>query len=486
MFGRKFKRVLWRLLIVCSVLVVNTMRPCMAYGDELEELKGQLKQMEEAFSIQQKMLKQMEIIALSQQEQIKELKSRVESISEKPVVIATEEIKDEVKHEVENYLSSDEVREKLGIGLPDIPLLERSRTEADICDIFYTPDDSSYALSIRSHSGDYSLNIGGRLQMRYQYNDKDGDFGGVDTQNIDVRRARIYMGGNIYSKTINYYWAIDADSFDVQLRDFYLYWTPYKELNAKIGYFKVPFNREMVVSSQRLLFQDRAIASDAFGQYRDYGLDIYGRPFDGHIEYHAAVFQGAGDNPSKRITGKDENLDNEIMSVLSLRYNPFGKFNYYDGTDIGYSKTLKATFGSSVAFNGKKRDVKRDDTDIIVGVIDFGLRYKGIAWDSEYYMMTENPESDGGGDSVGSDGFFTQAGYFVIPKKLEIAARYSMVDPDDDVSNDIQREYTAGINYYFRGHRSKIQADFGTFITEQGDEQDKRENKYRLQYEIAF
>lgn len=361
MFGKKFKHVLWPLLTVYSIFVVGTMRTCMAYEGELNELKGQLKQMEEAFLSQQKMMKQMETLALSQQEQIKELKNRVETMSEKPVTVAKEEIKENVKQEVENYLASDEAREIPGLGLSGASLMEWRRTEADICDVSYTPDDSSYALHIGTSDDKYSLNIGGRLQMRYQFNDKDEDFGGVDTQNIDVRRARVYMGGNIYSKMLHYYWAIDADSFNVSLRDFYVYFTPYKELNAKIGYFKVPFNRERVISSQRLLFQDRAIASDTFDQDRDYGLDIYGKPFDGHIEYHAAIFQGAGENPAKRITGKDENLDNELMYVLSLRYNPLGKFNYYDGTDLGYSETLKATMGASVAFNGKEKDVKRDD-----------------------------------------------------------------------------------------------------------------------------
>ena len=85
-----------------------------------------------------------------------------------------------------------------------------------------------------------------------------------------------------------------------------------------------------------------------------------------------------------------------------------------------------------------------------------------------------------------SNGFFSQAGYYVIPKKLEVAARYSTLDPDDNVSDDIGREYTGGINYYFRGHRSKIQADVGHFVTEQGDEDDKNENRVRVQYQIVF
>ena len=68
--------------------------------------------------------------------------------------------------------------------------------------------------------------------------------------------------------------------------------------------------------------------------------------------------------------------------------------------------------------------------------------------------MTEDPESDG--DTVDSDGFFTQAGYFVIPKKLEIAARYSMFDPDNDVSDDLRGNIRLVSTITSAAHRSKI------------------------------
>ena len=107
------------------------------------------------------------------------------------------------------------------------------------------------------------------------------------------------MGGNVYGKLLHYYIELDGDSFDVGIRDFYVYWTPLEELNAKMGYFKVPFNQQRMTTSAKLLLQDRAIASEAFDQDRDYGVDIYGKPFDGHMEYHAAVFNGAGEDPPK-------------------------------------------------------------------------------------------------------------------------------------------------------------------------------------------
>lgn len=420
-------------------------------GSERDYLQWQLKQMEESFQ--------------RQQEQIQALRNRVEALSAEHAPIT----KEEIKHEVEDYLATDEARKKMGLGLPSLPAV-------------YTPDDEKYALSVKSPDGKFSLNTGGRLQFRYTFKDRDADFGKNDTNNIDVRRARVYFGGNIYSKLVHYYVELDGDSFDVGIRDFYVYWTPLQELNAKIGYFKVPFNRQRVSSSSKLLFQDRSIASEAFDQDRDYGFDIYGQPFEGHMEYHAAIFNGAGENPEDR--GTDDNLDNELMYVLGVRYNPFGKYDYYDETDVKYSDTLKATIGASVTFNPKDRDEKLENTDAIAGVVDLGVKYRGLSWNNEYYVMTQDPESDV--DSVDSDGFFTQLGYFVIPKRLELDVRYSLLDPNNDVSNDFGREYAAGVNYYFRAHRSKIQADFGHFVTEKGDEGDEDENRFRVQYQIIF
>ncbi|HHT9159423.1 MAG TPA: porin, partial [Candidatus Brocadiaceae bacterium] len=112
------------------------------------------------------------------------------------------------------------------------------------------------------------------------------------------------------------------------------------------------------------------------------------------------------------------------------------------------------------------------------------MKYRGISWHNEIFARSEDPED--GGDTLNSDGFFTQAGYFILRDRVEVAARYSMLDPDNDVSNDLEKEYTAGVNYYFRGHRSKIQADVGHFVTEQGDEDDKNENRVRVQYQIVF
>ncbi|MBE7444148.1 MAG: porin [Planctomycetia bacterium] len=479
MQGKWCKYVISSVIILCVTYISNMGQDTYAQqsaqqsevsGGATEDLKWQLKQMEESLAKQQEQMKQIVELATRQQEQIQVLRNRIDTTSPQATTIKTEEIKstlakeEDIKQVVDDYLSTDEARKKMGLGL--------SYVTAE-----YTPDDEKYALGLKSADGNFSLNTGARMQFRYTFEDNDEDFGEVDTQDVTIRRARVYFGGNIYSKMVHYYVEADFDNFTAGMRDFYVYFTPLEDLNAKIGYFKVPFNRQRMASSAKLLLQDRSIASEEFDQDRDYGADIYGKPFEGYMEYHAALFQGAGE---KNIKG---NTDNTLMYVLNVRYNPFGKYDYYDETDVKYSDKLKATVGASVVFNAKDGDKKLENTDTIDGVVDLGVKYRGLSWNNEYYVRTEDPED--GGDSIDSDGFFTQAGYFVIPKKLEVAARYSMLDPNTDVSDDLQREYTGGINYYFRAHRSKIQADFGHFVTNTKTH-DKQEEKIRIQYQIIF
>ncbi len=452
----------------------------------MDELKNQLNRMEEAFLVQQKMMKQMEALALSQQEQIKELKKRIDAQSEKPVVVAKEEIKQEVQQEVQqtvkqevgNYLESKEGREKLGLGMPGkyAPVYA-----------YYMPDKEKATLGFQTQDGNYSLNVGFRAQLRATYRDRDADFHENDITDIRFRRSRICFAGNIYSKDLYYNVEIAGDNYNVTMWDYCMWWMPSAADGAfgiKGGYFKVPANRQWNSAAFKLLLQDRSIASDAFSQNRDYGLDFYGKPFDGHMEYHAAVFRGAGQNPNP-----NQNIDNELMYVVTARYYPFGWYNSYniatgwDETDLKYEENFKAVIGASAIYGAKVNEVKLAKTDTSIGNFDVGVRYRGFTWDSEFYIRKIHPES--GAESTTADGFYTQAGYFVLPKKLEIAARYSWLDPNTDVRYDIQKEYTVGINYYFRGHRQQIQGDVGHYETDTNTGE-KVENRIRLQYQIVF
>ena len=260
------------------------------YESETDELRRQLRQMEESFQRQQEQLKQMEEIALKQQEQIQALKNHLDKISVMSPPAATQQEQIEVlrnridavgtetaqdcegrgyKHAGEDYLSTDEAREKMGLGLPHA----NKNTPVNA---YYFPDKEKAFLGFKTSDEKYSLYFGFRMQTRFTYRNNDENLGETDKTDIDVRRARLCFGGNIYSKDVNYYVELDGDCFEVNLRDYYVYWSPSEELMAKIGYFKVPANRQWISSGFKLLIQDRSIASDAFKQCKRAGYQTGG------------------------------------------------------------------------------------------------------------------------------------------------------------------------------------------------------------------
>ena len=96
-------------------------------------------------------------------------------------------------------------------------------------------------------------------------------------------------------------------------------------------------------------------------------------------------------------------------------------------------------------------------------------------------------------NTVRSQGYYAQAGYGIIPKKLEAAFRYSYLDPNRDKSNDLQTEVIGALSYYFNNHNLKLQADIGNIHTQgaktepvTGLKKATDDLQYRLQVALTF
>ncbi|NJD90872.1 MAG: porin, partial [Geobacter sp.] len=63
-------------------------------------------------------------------------------------------------------------------------------------------------------------------------------------------------------------------------------------------------------------------------------------------------------------------------------------------------------------------------------------------------------------NTLRAQGFQAQAGYFVIPKKVELALRYAYLDPNRDVTNDHTVETAGALSWYINGNNLKLQADY--------------------------
>ena len=107
----------------------------------------------------------------------------------------------------------------------------------------------------------------------------------------------------------------------------------------------------------------------------------------------------------------------------------------------------------------------------------------GIYATAEYLLsQADGDDSDA---SVRSHGFYVQAGYFIIPSDLEVAARYGYIDPNRDVSNDLRSEVGGAVSYYFHKHNLKLQADVRN-LHRQVAAGSTDDMQYRLQAQIIF
>lgn len=96
----------------------------------------------------------------------------------------------------------------------------------------------------------------------------------------------------------------------------------------------------------------------------------------------------------------------------------------------------------------------RNSTDYFVGGTYLGYEYKNF-WTRMEYAVSDGSNGGSGLTNKRRQGWYVTLGYH-ITKKLEILGCYDEFDPDKTISNNHQREYTAGINYYIKGQALKL------------------------------
>ena len=73
-----------------------------------------------------------------------------------------------------------------------------------------------------------------------------------------------------------------------------------------------------------------------------------------------------------------------------------------------------------------------------------------------------------------------------VSKHLEVAGRYSLVNPDTRNQDDTEREIGAGLNWYLFGNEHKFQADVRRITRERNSPDDLSDTQFQLQYQLIF
>jgi phosphate-selective porin OprO/OprP len=361
----------------------------------------------------------------------------------------------------------------------------------------------------------FKLSIRTRTQFRYTYVGKDQVNGNVsDTENWQMRRVQLILDGYILSKDLTYKLQVNfAESTSPTnriLEDAYLSYRFLDEIQIQGGQYKVPFIRQWVTSSLAQQFVERSNAVDTFKPDRDPGAMLFGKIANGIVNYNLNVSNGLGRNVTRSTS------NNAFTARVAV--NPLGDMSYGEGDlenlknplfSVGadyfrdaLQKTAATTFETNnMSFASSTAQTTGPPTgwlyqnislfnigemvDIDQYSFDAAFKWRGFSAVGEY--MEGQAKGRTSNNSVRAYGFYAQAGYFIIPEHLELAVRYSYVDPSRNVSKNLHTETQGVINYYFLKHSLKIQADISNLHQENPPpKKDTDDMQYRVQAQIIF
>jgi hypothetical protein len=129
----------------------------------------------------------------------------------------------------------------------------------------------------------------------------------------------------------------------------------------------------------------------------------------------------------------------------------------------GYSEAdleggpLRYGVGASIWVEG---DYDDDDASTQKAELDYIVKAEGFSTTGGVYVSTEQDGDNVLDQGKGLLGFHLQAGYMLVPKHWQVAARYALVDDwtTGDTTARNQQEISVGGNYYGFGHDAKVAA----------------------------
>ena len=345
-------------------------------------------------------------------------------------------------------------------------------------------------LTFQTADKNYKLRMRLRGQFLANYINPDG--GDNEGLGFRVRRLRVVWDGNAFAPWMKYKVEYDL-SRNGELKDIKLSFAKNRALVPVVGQYKVPFNKERLNSSSALQLVGRSIITDYFEYGRDIGGGVYGLLGDGMIRYDFGLFQGQGANVKNDKDNTGMLWAGRIQAAIiggkakKIKENFARKPTLIVGVAVAGIDVEEGSKDSNIGIHEGERDLSAGGkaTSFTADVNYRDPRFNLIG---EYIGRWVNPDETGI-ETAYDYGFRVQGGFFLIPKKIELASRYARVTLDDGAGNDLDNvwTFTQGLNYYLSGnHKWKIQLDY-TFQREEdlaGVESD--ESMVRAQVQAYF
>lgn len=250
------------------------------------------------------------------------------------------------------------------------------------------------------------------------------------------------------------------------------------------------------------------------GTTRTYNYDT--RFMSGELMYTARVLYKIAGNPGY---GQGDILNSRTpQAAIAFGYAYDPAQNYLSSTR---SDIVDRSYRQAVANAKNGRLLGGGIYDFQTYETDFIAKYQGWSLQAEgYYRHQRVRNKDSGTQpfdlntiptsplAVGPPvdlgqawGWYAQVGKYIIPRKLELAVRYGVLDPSTKQKDDLTKEFGAAINYSFDGtYNNRLVIDYSNitmgsggrapdrypFETQPGFGRDLVENRINVQYQFYF
>lgn len=335
----------------------------------------------------------------------------------------------------------------------------------------------------------FSLNIRTRFQIRatYQALPEDPKTKRVEHESLlNINTARIYFTGHAYKPELQYVIQLAVAGRDYRdgatspIFDAFFDWQAHRDFNVKAGQYFVPFDRLRSVREFALQMADRPVPVSELTLDRDTGVTLYSRKlFDSPLAYHLSAFGGGGTN---QVAGKDAGG----MFVGRLELRPLGPIDDDSEGDLDRRKDPGLAIGVGFANNWNTNRVrgttgatyKGGRTDYMHAAADLVFKGWGFALQAEYlYRKASTDKIQSLDETVkpaapltewtrSAHGWVLQSSYVFDPP-IEIVGRltrmHTLSGTDPKLILEVDKRGTevgAGLNYYFNGHKLKLQTDW--------------------------
>jgi len=358
-----------------------------------------------------------------------------------------------------------------GLFLISVPSVSFAEEENNGIKLQYKIGDGLYI-----GNDDHSVHLQGRVQTRFTYTLLESN---PDTATFSIPRGEIRIDGYTLHKKLKFAFEMNLATRNnasgiATLNDYYIDWVPTPLIGIQIGQFKAPFLFQQLTSSTKLQFVDRPLATGFFDFGRDIGINVHGSVLNKKLNYSVFAMNGDGPNSFNRN-------NRALLAGARLEVPILGEYKYSEG-DVDYSENINFGMGAAYAFNESSSALQASTiaafTKAHHGTVDAGFKYKGFSLQGAG-MVTRSAE----GASITNWGFNAQAGYFIIPKKFELVAKAGAGFFDGAAVN--QFEYAGGLNYYFKGHGIKLQADY-SFLKNDGGVSGVNDHRIRAAMNFIF